>query len=157
MKYFLPRLLILLLILLNTSKGEDALDHFFESQDNEDEYIVNKPIEKSKVFEYNYELGTSYRKNANIIVLNKITAKSEKITLQLEKDYYIGNIKICLNKCARSLSNTQATESKAFINVMEESLDEDSRKIFSGWVFSSNIGFNNITHPIYQIILLSCD
>lgn len=149
MKYIIVTLSTLIL-LLSKANAEDVLDDFFENKSNTIQ-------QHYKNFEHTDDQVENYGKNANIIVLNKITAKSEIIQLSLDKDYYVGNIKICLDKCIYSALNGVTTDNKAYLTVIEESLSEDAKKIFSGWIFSSSIGLNNMVHPIYQIILTSCN
>ena len=149
MKY-IRIVLLILFALLNQAKAGDVLDDFFENKPNDIQQHYNK-------MEHNEEQSENDGKNATLIVLNKITAKSEIVQISLDQDYYVGNIKICLYKCVHNSYKDNSKENKAYLTVVEESLSEDAKKIFSGWIFSSNIGLNNMVHPIYQIILTSCN
>lgn len=146
----------LIFLFITVVKAEDALDQFFNNQESEGEIFHDQLLEKTINPQHEYSVGNTIQKNAEVVVLNKITAKSKKIKLTLDNSSYFGNIKISLRKAVHSLTENQATESKAFLTIVEENMDEDSKVVFNGWIFSSNIGFNNLQHPIYQIILLSC-
>ncbi|MGI4776242.1 MAG: DUF2155 domain-containing protein [Janthinobacterium lividum] len=90
-----------------------------------------------------------------IIAMNKITAKTEDITLKLEESKYFGNIKIVAYKCHKK-HNPYNVEYQALLSISEDKVDEENRILFQGWMFSSDLSISTFEHPVYEIFLKDC-
>jgi hypothetical protein len=115
-------------------------------------------IDKNDAIDSNININQSSNSytSAQVIILNKITAKSERIKLDKDKLYYVGNIALSLKRCVHNVSKDSAINDFAFIDIFEDKLEEDLKLVFRGWIISSNLGINNFNHPIYQVILDAC-
>jgi hypothetical protein len=96
-----------------------------------------------------------YHNTADIIVLNKVTAKSKKLSIKVGSSAYFGNIEIAIKKCW-SNEDLYRPDNQILITVMESKIDEDQHNIFTGWILSSNIASSIIEHPVYEIIAIKC-
>ena len=107
---------------------------------------VNLPIEGE---------AFSYKKNAKIIILNKITAKSEAVEFKLGGAKSFGNISIKVHKCAK---NTDPLKSSnlILITVFDNKIDNDKLLVFHGWMDSSNLSISTLEHPVYEVIPMDC-
>ncbi len=97
----------------------------------------------------------SYTKNAKIIILNKITAKSELVEFKLGEAKSFGNISVELNRCAK---NTDPLKSSnlMLIKVLDKKFNNDKSVLFNGWMDSSNLSISTLEHPVYEIIPIDC-
>jgi hypothetical protein len=103
-----------------------------------------KPAEEPVVFS----------SSGNVQLLNKNTAKVEKIFLQLKKPIIINNLQITLHKCWQA-PEYQKPESKMLLEVAE--IYQDTKKlIFFGWLFASSPSVSSLEHPIYDLVALNC-
>jgi hypothetical protein len=93
--------------------------------------------------------------SATIQVLNKITAKAEKISLQAKKPLIINNIEIILHKCWQAPSY-QRPETKILLEVLQNDNNQNKKTIFHGWLFASSPSLSSLEHPIYDIVALNC-
>lgn len=101
---------------------------------------------------YNKETSNlSYKKNASIVVLNKITGKAELVNFELDKSILFGKISIKVQKCIK-VSNPLRPTNLMFIKVFNNNI----RLIFDGWIDSSNLSLSNLEHPVYEIIPIKC-
>jgi len=51
---------------------------------------------------------------------------------------------------------TEATNTDAFVEVDEITLQGEVKRIFSGWMFAASPGLHAVEHPIYDIWLTDC-
>jgi hypothetical protein len=100
-------------------------------------------------------ISANYFSKATVLITNKITAKSQLLTVNVGASAFFGNIEIFPLKCWKSPSKYNP-ESKAYIRVVERRIDEDSKNIFRGWFFSSSISLSTMEHPIYEISIIDC-
>lgn len=98
---------------------------------------------------------TIEHKKAKIIALNKITAKSQEMILNVGEAKYFGNIEIKLQKCLK-IPNPYKPDNKILLTVIENKTDEDPTVIFQGWMMSSNISISTFEHPVYEIFAKDC-
>lgn len=97
-----------------------------------------------------------------IRALDKITARTETIELNIDETVSFGALKITANACYKSAPIEQP-ESAAFLQVWEFPLGsfskddmEEAEVRFSGWMFASSPGLSAMDHPIYDIWVLDC-
>jgi hypothetical protein len=51
---------------------------------------------------------------------------------------------------------TEATNTDAFVQVDEVTLQGEVKRIFSGWMFAASPGLHAVEHPIYDVWLSDC-
>src|SRR6185369_11590676 len=51
---------------------------------------------------------------------------------------------------------TETSNTDAFIEVDEVTLQGEVKRIFTGWVFASSPGLHAVEHPIYDVWLTDC-
>lgn len=96
-----------------------------------------------------------YYTSAKIVAINKITAKSRQITVELGKSSFFDNIELKLYKCWKS-SDPYIKNSQILISVLENKFDEDPRLIFEGWLISSEPALSTFEHPVYEVLAMDC-
>jgi len=92
---------------------------------------------------------------ANLIILNKITTKSQDIVFDLGEKQFFGNLSIEVHKCVKSTDPFKAND-LMLLSVKHIQIDDDSKLIFHGWVASSAPALSTLEHPIYEIIPKQC-
>lgn len=100
-------------------------------------------------------VGNAYYSAAKIIALNKITANSKEILLTIDQPVYFHNAEITLKKCWKSPDQYMPND-QVLVNVNEKKADEDSKKIFHGWLISSQPALSSVEHPVYEIFAVEC-
>ena len=130
----------------------DEIKPSYEEQDTKNENIT-----------FNNELKT--RKNENqfkksqvvLIGLDKITAKSSEIFIELNKPKKFGPLEIKILKCGK-VKNDNSTDNVAYMQVKDLTKNENEKVfIFNGWTFSSDPNLTPFDHAIYDLQLLSCN
>ena len=51
---------------------------------------------------------------------------------------------------------TEPTNTDAFVEVDEVTLQGEIKRIFTGWMFASSPGLHAVEHPIYDVWLTDC-
>lgn len=101
----------------------------------------------------------SYKNNlkqhAQLQGLNKITAITSELNVEIGKPTQFGNLEISLHECWESPPEEEP-ESKAIIEVWEKIPGEEKKHIFKGWVFSSSPAVSALEHPVYGLTLIKC-
>ena len=129
-------LLIVLLTIFSSAFAEDASNNFVpQAEPKKEEPIV-------------------FSSTGNVQLLNKNTAKVEKIFLQVKKPAIINNLEITLHKCWQA-PEYQKPESKMLLEVSEIYQDKKT-PIFFGWLFASSPSVSSLEHPIYDLVALNC-
>ena len=160
--------LIIFLFILNFSfsKAEDKiisvplinlenLEPSFENVETEEDNNLN-----DKTFEIknkNKNKSTSKSVIVNILGLDKITAKTTKISMKLGEKKTFGFLEIKAIKCGKSLSENEYGET-AYLQI-KDLTDKKNEKVFvfNGWTFSSSPTLKPIDHPVYDVWLVSCE
>ena len=130
----------------------DEIQPSFEITDEkiENDYNDNKMREKNIK---NQNLSSSH---ATLIGLDKITAKSEKIRINLNEVKNFGPLEIKILKCGKVKVNNQIND-VAYMQVKDLTKNENDKVyIFNGWTFSSDPSLTPFDHAIYDLQLLSC-
>lgn len=91
-------------------------------------------------------------KFAVIRVLDKISAKSKTIEVELKKEIELNNnISVKAYQCWKAPSY-KAPETKILLKV----LNNEKKEIFFGWLFASSPSISGIEHAIYDIVAIDC-
>jgi hypothetical protein len=97
----------------------------------------------------------SYKKTASIVVLNKITAKSELVKFELNKAKSFGHLSVEVHKCAKNINPLKPTN-LMLIKVFDHKTDGNKSLVFDGWMDSSNLSISALEHPVYEIMPRDC-
>ena len=94
--------------------------------------------------------------HAILIGLDKITAKSSKIKINIDESKKFGPLEIKILKCGKVKVNNK-TEDVAYMQVKDFTNNENEKVfIFNGWTFSSDPNLTPFDHAIYDLQLLNC-
>ena len=94
---------------------------------------------------------------AILIGLDKITAKSLEIVLDLNVSKQFGPLEIKVLKCGKVKVNNKI-DSVAYMQVKDLTKNENEQVfIFNGWTFASNPSLTPFDHAIYDLQLLNCN
>lgn len=92
---------------------------------------------------------------AELIILNKITAKSTRAIFNLGEIKFFGNLSIEVHKCIKSTDPFNANN-LMLITVFDNKIDDDNLSVFHGWVLSSNPSLSTLEHPVYEVLPVKC-
>lgn len=92
---------------------------------------------------------------AELIVLNKITAKSQKLIFTIGEVKFFGNISVEVHQCIKSTDPFNANN-LMLLTVFDNKIEDENLSIFHGWVFSSNPSLSTIEHPVYEVLPVQC-
>ena len=125
----------------------------FEEVDNsEDEVSINNTIKQKKNF-----LPKNNLSNAKFIGLDKITAKTSDIIVNLGETKKFGPLEIKVLRCGK-INSENKNDSVAYIQVKDVSENENEKVfIFNGWTFSSDPTIAPFDHAIYDLQLVNCN
>ena len=125
---------------------------FEEVEDSNNETNSNEIIyNKKKILSKN---NLSY---AKLIGLDKITAKTSEIIINLGETKKFGPLEIKVLKCGKTDSNN-VNNSVAYLQVKDLSENENEKVfIFNGWTFSSDPTLAPFDHAIYDLQLVNCE
>ena len=130
------------------------LDHIkpsFEETDQIKENLKSKQIKEKK----NKPL-MSKSPHAILIGLDKITAKSSKLIVNLDEVKKFGPLEIKILKCGKVKINNKIDD-VAYMQVKDLTKGEDEKVfIFNGWTFSSDPHLTPFDHAIYDLQLINC-
>ena len=94
--------------------------------------------------------------HAILIGLDKITAKSSKIKINIDQATNFGPLEIKILKCGKVRVNNKI-EDVAYMQVKDFTNNENEKVfIFNGWTFSSDPNLTPFDHAIYDLQLLNC-
>tara|TARA_B100001989_G_scaffold249340_1_gene224444 strand:+ start:595 stop:1095 length:501 start_codon:yes stop_codon:yes gene_type:complete len=121
----------------------------------EEEKNINYENKKSiKIKKKQNDLSNSA--HAILIGLDKITAKSSKIKINIDEVKKFGPLEIKILKCGKVKVNNKV-EDVAYMQVKDFTNNENEKVfIFNGWTFSSDPNLTPFDHAIYDLQLLNC-
>tara|TARA_B100000242_G_C42902012_1_gene418345 strand:- start:280 stop:786 length:507 start_codon:yes stop_codon:yes gene_type:complete len=124
----------------------------FEESDEKNEIKSPKQnIKKKKKKDY----GT-ISSHAILIGLDKITAKSSEIKVNLNEVEKFGPLEIKILKCEKVKVNNKIND-VAYMQVKDISKSENEKVfIFNGWTFSEDPNLTPFDHAIYDLQLVNC-
>ena len=130
----------------------DELKPSFEEIDNSSETLSNREKLKNKKI----SAPKNNIPSAKFIGLDKITAKTSEIIINLGEKKNFGPLEIKVLKCSLVSSNN-AKDSVAYVQVKDLSKNDNEKIfIFNGWTFSSDPTVAPFDHAIYDLQLLNC-
>ena len=157
------QILILFIFFLNFSQADERIattpliniekikPSFEELVDENEKIPLSQNLKEKKNFK---NLKSS---QAILIGLDKITAKSSELVVNLNESIQFGPLKIKILKCGKVKINNK-TDSVAYMQVKDLTKSQNEQVfIFNGWTFSSNPSLTPFDHAIYDIKLLNCN
>ena len=87
--------------------------------------------------------------------LDKIAVRTSQIETPVGASVQFGTLSIVVRDCEQS-SPEDTPENAAFIQIYETPPGEQTKRLFSGWMFSSSPALSGLEHPVYDVTLLAC-
>jgi hypothetical protein len=87
--------------------------------------------------------------------LDKITGRTISFDVGIGETVQFGALQVTPRACY-TRPPTEATNTDAFVDVDEVTLQGQIKRIFTGWMFASSPGLNAVEHPIYDVWLTGC-
>jgi hypothetical protein len=87
--------------------------------------------------------------------LDKITGRIISFDAAIGETVQFGALQVTARACY-TRPPTEATNTDAFVEVDEVTLQGEIKRIFSGWMFASSPGLHAVEHPIYDVWLTDC-
>ena len=129
----------------------DEIKPSFEELVDENESISLNQNLKKKTNKKNLKPS-----QAILIGLDKITAKSSELVVNLDEIKRFGPLEIKILKCGRIKANNKI-DSVAYMQVKDLTKNENEQVfIFNGWTFASDPSLTPFDHAIYDLQLLNC-
>ena len=157
------QILILFFFFFNFSKADEKISSTpliniekikpsFEELANDNEKIPSGQNLKEKKIIKNLKSS-----QAILIGLDKITAKSSELVVNLNESIQFGQLKIKILKCGKIKMN-DSIDSVAYMQVKDLTKNQNEQVfIFIGWTFASDSSLTPFDHAIYDIKLLNCN
>tara|TARA_Y100000389_G_scaffold63999_1_gene60007 strand:- start:2171 stop:2677 length:507 start_codon:yes stop_codon:yes gene_type:complete len=134
--------------LLNLNKIKPSFEDINTEIENT---ITNQNLKKKTKF--NISVKTPH---AVLIGLDKITAKSSELIVNLNELKKFGPLEIKILKCGKKKLNNKIDD-VAYMQVKDLTKgDNDKVFIFNGWTFASDPNITPFDHAIYDLQLLNC-
>jgi hypothetical protein len=108
-----------------------------------DEVIVEPPSQKI------------VNKGALFSGLDKITGRIINFDVAIGETVQFGALQVTPRICY-TRPPTETSNTDAFIEVDEVTLQGEVKRIFTGWMFASSPGLHAVEHPIYDVWLTDC-
>ena len=90
---------------------------------------------------------------AEVIILNKITAKSEKRVIAVGEVSLAGDISLTLNRCTK-WNHRNISEYLAHFTITSQAADKSV--LFNGWLFSNNLSINSFQNSVFEVMMVQC-
>jgi len=94
-------------------------------------------------------------KKATFSGLDKITGRIINFDEDIGETVQFGALRVKTDACYTRPA-TEATNTDAFVEVDEITLQGEVKRIFSGWMYAASPGLHGVEHPIYDIWLTDC-
>ena len=133
--------------LINVDQIKPSFDELEELNDN---ILPNKNLKEKK--------NTANLKSSQAILigLDKITAKSSELIVNLNESKKYGPLEIKILKCGKIKMNNKI-DSVAYMQVKDLSKNDNEKVfIFNGWTFASDPSLTPFDHAIYNLQLINC-
>ena len=130
----------------------DKITPSFEEVEEESENISSKQNLKEKKNKI-----TNLKSSQIILIgLDKITAKSSKLLVNLNESKKFGPLEIKILKCGKVKVNNKI-DTVAYMQVKDLTKNENEKVfIFNGWTFASDPNLTPFDHAIYDLQLVNC-
>ena len=129
---------------------EDIKPSFEEQDEKNDKINLNQSLKERK---NSKKIKSS---QAILIGLDKITAKSLELVVNINEDKIFGPLQIKILKCGKVKVNNKI-DSVAYMQVKDLTKNDNEQVfIFNGWTFASDPSLTPFDHAIYNLQLVDC-
>lgn len=87
--------------------------------------------------------------------LDKITGRIWTFDVYIGETVEFGALQVTPRQC-NTRPPTEPPHTTAFVEVNEITLENQMRRLFSGWMFEESPALNAVDHPIYDVWLIDC-
>ena len=87
--------------------------------------------------------------------LDKVAAKVSQIEAPVGSSVTFGTLSILVRDCETAPPDAPP-DNAAFVQIYETPPGEKTKRLFSGWMFSSSPALSGLEHPVYDVTLLGC-
>jgi hypothetical protein len=87
--------------------------------------------------------------------LDKITGRIISFDAAIGETVQFGALQVTARICY-TRPPTEATNTDAFVEVDEVTLQGEIKRIFNGWMFAASPGLHGVEHPVYDVWLTDC-
>ena len=87
--------------------------------------------------------------------LDKITGRTITFDVWVNETVQFGALQVTPRTC-HTRPATEAPNTTAFLEVDEITLQNEIKRLFTGWTFASSPGLHAVEHPIYDVWLIDC-
>ncbi len=87
--------------------------------------------------------------------LDKITGRIIAFGVAIDETVQFGALQITPRVC-NTRPPTEPAQTTSFVEVDEITLQNEVRRIFTGWMFAASPGLSAIEHPVYDVWLVDC-
>ncbi len=87
--------------------------------------------------------------------LDKITGRIISFEVATNETVQFGSLQITERVCY-TRPPTEAPQTDTFVEVDEIDADNNTKRIFTGWMFAASPGLHALDHPVYDIWLTDC-
>ena len=130
---------------------EEIKPSFEELIDENENISLNQNLKEKK------NLKNIKSSQAILIGLDKITAKSSELVINLDEYKQFGPLEIKILKCGKVKVNNKI-DSVAYMQVKDLTKNKNDQVfIFNGWTFASDPSLTPFDHAIYDLQLLNCN
>jgi hypothetical protein len=138
-------------IILSPLMNIDNIKPSFEELDEKNENINSMQNLKEKK-----NVKKLKSSQAILIGLDKITAKSSELVVNLNENKTFGPLEIKVLKCGKVKVNNKI-DSVAYMQVKDLTKNDNEQVfIFNGWTFASDPSLTPFDHAIYDLQLVNC-
>ena len=87
--------------------------------------------------------------------LDKVTGRIVTFEVNVNETVQFGALQVTPRVCY-TRPQTEQPETIGFIEIDEITLQNETKRIFAGWMFADSPGLNAVEHPIYDVWLTDC-
>ncbi len=87
--------------------------------------------------------------------LDKITGRIISFDVRIDETVQFGALQVTPRVC-HTRPPTEPAQTTAFLEVDEITLENEIRRIFTGWMFAASPGLHAVEDPVYDIWLVDC-
>ena len=87
--------------------------------------------------------------------LDKITGRIIAFDVLIDETVQFGALQITPRVC-NTRPPTEPAQTTGFVEVDEITLQNEIRRLFTGWMFAASPGLSAIEHPVYDVWLVDC-
>ena len=87
--------------------------------------------------------------------LDKITARVSQMDVRVGETAQFASLDITVRAC-RAAPPEETPESAAFLEIDYTPPREDTRRVFTGWMFASSPAVSAMDHPVFDVWVVAC-